>query len=118
MNSISASTSSTATGSLRPDSPSSARASRRRRVELRSSAKIAAPSVLASTAPTIRPCSRSKPNSSAAVTPAIAAVIGVATSASEIAVPSTGRISTRPEVRPPSNRISASATIPIVRASS
>ena len=48
----------------------------------------------------------------------IAAVIGVAISASDSAVPSTGRISTRPDVRPPSNRISASATIPIVRASS
>ena len=45
-------TSSTATGSLRPDSPSSVRASRRRSVELRSSAKIAAPSVEARIAPT------------------------------------------------------------------
>ena len=119
MNSISASTSSTATGSLSPDSPSSVRASLRRSVELRSSAKIAAPSVLASTAPTSRPSLRVKSsNSSVAVTPAIAAVIGVAISASDTAVPSTGRISTMPEVRPPSNRISASATIPIVRASS
>ena len=39
------STSRTATGSLRPASPSSVRASRRRSVEPRSSAKIAAPSV-------------------------------------------------------------------------
>src|SRR5680860_1032708 len=33
-------------------------------------------------------------------------------------VPSTGRISLKPAARPPSNRISASATTPIVRASS
>ena len=38
--------------------------------------------------------------------------------ASETEVPSTGRISITPEVSPPSNRISASATTPIVRASS
>ena len=118
MNSISASTSRTATGSLRPDSPSSARASFRRSVELRSSAKIAAPSVLARTAPISSPCLVSMSNSHAAASPAIAAVIGVAISASDTAVPSTGRISTRPDVRPPSNRISASAMIPIVRASS
>ena len=43
--SMNPSTSRTATGSLRPDSPSSVRASRRRSVEPRSSAKIAAPSV-------------------------------------------------------------------------
>ena len=84
MNSISASTSRTATGSLRPDSPSSVRASRRRSVELRSSAKIAAPSVLARTAPTSRPSlSVECRTASAAATPAIAAVIGVAISASD-----------------------------------
>jgi hypothetical protein len=40
-------TSRTATGSLRPASPSSVRATRRRSVEPRSTAKIAAPSVAA-----------------------------------------------------------------------
>ena len=48
-------TSSTAIGSLSPDSASSVRASRRRSVDPRSSAKIAAPSVDASTAPSSRP---------------------------------------------------------------
>ena len=56
-------TSSTATGSLKPDSPSSVRASRRRSVDPRSSAKIAAPSVDASTEPSSRPCSHERSNS-------------------------------------------------------
>ena len=51
-------------------------------------------------------------------TPEISAHSGVAISASETEVPSTGRISITPEVRPPSNRISASATTPTVRARS
>ena len=50
-------TSSTATGSLKPASPSSVRASRRRSVEPRSSAKIAAPSVEAMIEPSSSPSS-------------------------------------------------------------
>ena len=52
------------------------------------------------------------------IRPVTTAVATVPSTASEIAVGSTGRISNRPDVRPPSNRIRASATIPIVRASS
>jgi hypothetical protein len=87
-------------------------------VELRSRAKIAAPSVEASTAPSSSPSSVVKPNSHAAASPVTTAEISVPTMASETALGRTGRISSRPEVRPPSNRISASAMIPIVRASS
>ena len=50
-------TSSSATGSFMPDSPSSERASRFFRVERRSTAKIAAESVAAIAAPTIIPSS-------------------------------------------------------------
>ncbi len=111
-------TSRTAIGSLRPDSASSVLASLRSSVEERSSAKIAAPSVDASTAPSSRPSSVVRSNSQEAASPVTTAVATVPMTASEIAVGSTGRISNRPDVRPPSNRISASATIPIVRASS
>jgi hypothetical protein len=45
-------------------------------------------------------------------------VPSVPSTASESEGLSTGRISSKPAVRPPSNRISASATTPIVRASS
>ena len=62
-------TSSTATGSLKPDSPSSVRASRRRSVEPRSSAKIAAPSVEATIAPSSSPSSVERSNSHAAASP-------------------------------------------------
>ena len=68
------STSSTATGSLKPDSPSSVRASLRRSVEPRSSAKIAAPSVAATIEPSSSPSSVEKSNSQAAARPVITAV--------------------------------------------
>ena len=109
-------TSSTATGSLNPASPSSVRASRRRSVEPRSSANIAAPSVDAMIEPSSSPSSVSRSNSQTAAMPVIAAVARVPTRASEMAGLSTGRISSKPAISPPSNRISASATMPIVRA--
>ncbi len=111
-------TSSRATGSFIPDSPSSERARRFSKVELRSTAKIAAESVAAIAAPTIIPSSQVKPKIHFAPTPAISAVASVPRVASEAAVPSTGRISGQPEVSPPSKRISTSAIVPSVRASS
>ena len=111
-------TSSTATGSLKPASPSSVRASLRRSVEPRSSAKIAAPSVDAMIEPSSSPSSVLRSNSQTAAIPVIAAVANVPTSARPIAGRRTGRISSKPAISPPSNRISASATMPIVRASS
>ena len=111
-------TSSTATGSLKPASPSSVRATLRRSVDPRSSAKIAAPSVEATIEPSSSPSSVPRSNSQTAAMPVIAAVAKVPTTARLIAGRSTGRISSKPAISPPSNRISASATIPIVRASS
>ncbi len=111
-------TSSSATGSFIPDSPSSERASRLRRVELRSTAKMAAESVAAIAAPTISPSSSEKPKISFAAKPASSAVASVPTVASDAAVPSTGRISDQPEVIPPSKRINTSAIVPSVRARS
>ncbi len=111
-------TSSTATGSFMPASPSSVRASRRLSVEPRSSAKIAAPSVADTMEPTSRPCSSVKSSSHAAARPVTIAVISVPSTARLSADPSTGRISPKPAARPPSNRISASAMMPIVCASS
>ena len=111
-------TSSSATGSFIPDSPSSERARRFSRVERRSTAKIAAESVAAIAAPTIIPSSRVRSKISFAAKPAIAAVTRVPTVASEAAVPSTGRISDHPAVSPPSKRIRTSAIVPRVRASS
>ena len=111
-------TSSRATGSFIPDSPSSERASRFSRVELRSTAKIAAESVAAIAEPTIIPSSQERPKIHFAATPARSAVASVPRVASEAAVPSTGRISDQPEVSPPSNRISTSAIVPSVRARS
>ena len=110
------STSRTAIGSLKPDSASSVLASLRSSVELRSSAKIAAPSVDARTAPISSPSSVERSSSHAAARPVTTAVTTVPTTASDTADGSTARISNRPDVSPPSNRISASATIPIVRA--
>ena len=68
-------TSRTATGSFSPASPSSVRASGRRRVEPRSSAKIAAPSVEATIEPEQQALERVRSNSQAAASPATAAVI-------------------------------------------
>ena len=111
-------TSRTARGSLSPDSPSSVRATLRRSVEPRSRAKIAAPSVAATIDPSNSPSSSERSKIHQAASPAIMAVRSVPTNASDSAEPSTERISPKLAVRPPSNRISASATIPIVRASS
>ena len=111
-------TSSSATGSFMPDSPSSARASRRRRREPRSTAKIAALSVAATAEPRIRPSSVPRSKSQIAAAPVISAVRTVPRVASETAVPSTGRISVQPALRPPSNRIRTRPMVPSVRVSS
>ena len=111
------STSSTATGSLKPDSPSSVLASLRVRVDPRSNEKIAAPSVDDRIAPSSRPSLVENPNKAAAASPKTPAVIIVPTVASAVEAPSTGRTCNRPLVNPPSNRIRASAITPIVRAS-
>jgi hypothetical protein len=111
------STSTTAIGSLTPDSPSSERARRRLSVEPRSTANTAAASVAA----TVEPSSSAYLNSTSRISHAASAVSSavpsVPTTASETATPSTGRISANPLLRPPSNRISASATMPALRAS-
>ena len=106
-----------ATGSLKPDSPSSVVASRRLSVEPRSSAKIAAPSVAASTEPSSSPLSVERSKSHTAARPVTTAVTIVPTTARLSAGVSTGRISSSPEVSPPSKRIRARAMIPIRRAS-
>ena len=111
------STSRIATGSLKPDSPSSVVARRRLSVDPRSSAKIAAPSVAASTDPSSSPSSVERSKSHTAAKPVTAAVTIVPTMARLSAGVSTGRISSSPEVSPPSKRIRASAMIPIRRAS-
>ena len=111
-------TSRTATGSLNPASPSSVRASLRRSVDSRSRAKIAAPSVDEMIAPSSMPSSVLRSNSHDAAKPQITAVPSVPTTASSSDGRSTGRISSKPADSPPSKRISASATTPIVRASS
>ena len=111
-------TSSTATGSFKPASPSSVRASLRFSVEPRSTEKTAAPSVAARIEPSSRPSSAEKSNSQEAVSPAITAVASVPRKARLSEGRSTGRISPQPDPRPPSNRISARAMTPTVRASS
>ena len=111
-------TSSRATGSFIPDSPSSERASRFFRVERRSTAKIAAESVAAIAAPTSIPSRVPRPKIHFAARPAATAVTVVPSVASDAAVPSTGRISDQPAVRPPSKRIRTRAIVPSVRASS
>ena len=118
IHSMKPSTSRIATGSLRPASPSSVRASLRFSVEPRSRAKIAAPSVVAMIEPSSIPSSVPRSRIHAAANPVTTAVAIVPIRERLIAEPSTGRISIRPEVRPPSNRIRARAMIPIVRASS
>ena len=112
------STSRIAIGSFMPASPSSVRARRRLSVEPRSSAKIAAPSVADTIEPTSIACSHGRSSSQWAARPVIIAVSSVPRSARLSADPMTGRISGKPAARPPSKRISASAMIPIVRASS
>ena len=87
------STSSTATGSFMPASPSSVRARRRLSVDPRSSAKIAAPSVADTIAPMSRPCSSVTSSSQCATIPVTIAVMSVPSVASATAEPSTGRIS-------------------------
>ncbi len=111
-------TSSSATGSFIPDSPSSERARRFSRVERRRTAKIAAESVAAIAAPTSIPSRVLRSKISFAARPAITAVTAVPIVASEAAVPSTGRISDQPAVSPPSKRIRIRAIVPSVRASS
>jgi hypothetical protein len=68
--------------------------------------------------PTSSASSQVKSNSSFAASPASAAVASVPKIASESAGQATGRRSLKPPVRPPSNRMSARAMIPIVRARS
>ena len=111
-------TSRIATGSLRPDSPSSVRARRRRSVEPRSTANTAAASVAATVEPSSSACSGSRSRIAAAATAVSAAVSSVPSVARITAVGSTGRISSKPLERPPSNRIIATATMPAERASS
>jgi hypothetical protein len=105
-------------GSLSPDSASSVRATRRRSVEPRSTAKIAAASVEATIPPRSRLRSHEKSNRRWAAAPTTPAVIAVPTIASRNAGPSTGPTSANPAESPPSNRISARAAIPMRRASS
>src|SRR5436190_2318752 len=116
--SIRPSTSTIATGSLRPDSASRTRASRRSMLDPRRTEKTAAPSVAATIEPSSRPSSVLRSSSTAAIRPTIAAVPTVPTTASERLGQRTGRISSQPAASPPSNRIRASAITPIRRASS
>ena len=88
-------TSSTATGSFSPDSPSRARASRRRSFDPRSTAKIAAESVAAMAEPTISASSVPRSNSQAAASAPMTAVSIVPTTASE-----SGRLQHRPDLLP------------------
>src|SRR5947209_4165784 len=103
------STSSTATGSFRPDSPSSVRASLRDNVEPRSSAKIAAPSVEDKIAPNRRPSWIENPKSAAAEMPTSSAVIAVPTVANDVEAPRTGGRCGRPLVSPPASRLVGAA---------
>ena len=91
------STSRTATGSFRPDSPSRVRASRRRSVDVRSTEKTAAASVAASTDPSSSPSSVERSNSQAATNPVSSAVRIVPTNARLTAGRSTGPTSLQPD---------------------
>jgi len=84
----------------------------------RSTENTAAPSVAATIEPSSSPSLVSRLSSHEAARPTIAAVAAVPTMASAALGLSTGLISLQPAARPPSNRISARATTPIVRASS
>jgi hypothetical protein len=112
------STSTTARGSFSPDSASSVRARRRFSPEPRSTEKIAALSVTDTIEPSSSPWSIDRSRSHVAASPVTAAVTSVPTVASEIPGQSTGRTSLQPAAKPPSNRISESATTPIVLVSS
>ena len=79
---------------------------------------MAAPSVDATIEPSSRPSSVPKSNSHTAARPETAAVMKVPTRARLIAGRNTGRISPKPALSPPSNRIRPSATTPTLRASS
>ena len=111
-------TSRIATGSLKPASASSVRARRRRSVDPRSSAKMAAPSVTERIAPRSSPSSVERSKSQTPAAPMIAAVTMVPTRASDSPGRSTGRISEKPATSPPSKRIAARAMMPMRRASS
>src|SRR5215210_4385804 len=111
-------TSRIAIGSLNPDSASSRRATRRLRLEPRSTENIAALSVEATIEPSRSAGSTERSSRRAAASPTMTAVATVPVVASETAGARTGRISDHPAARPPSNRISASATTPTVRVSS
>ena len=87
-------------------------------LEPRSTEKIAALSVAATIEPMSIPSSIERSSSHAAVSPTPTAVRIVPANASERLVDSTGRISPQPALRPPSKRISATAMMPIVWASS
>ncbi len=108
----------TATGSFSPDSASSVRASFFLRVDPRSTEKIAALSVPATIEPSRKPSSQLRSRSRWAATPVSTAVPIVPSVASERLGATTLRMSSQPATRPPSNRISARAMIPIVRANS
>ena len=111
-------TSSTAIGSLMPDSPSSVRARRRRSVDPRSTANTAAASVAATVEPRSSASFASRSNSALAASAVSPAVPTVPSVASRIDVLSTGRISSKPADRPPSKRMKASAMTPTCWATS
>ena len=98
-------TSRIAIGSLRPDSPSRVRAIRRGSVEPRRIANTAAASVAATVEPSSSAGSGSRSRMNAAATAVSAAVTSVPSVARITDVRSTGRISSKPLERPPSNRI-------------
>ncbi len=79
---------------------------------------MAAPSVEARIEPSNMPSRIVRSNSHAAVNPATIAVTSVPSTAIMAAGRTTGRISWKPAARPPSNRISDSATMPTTRAAS
>ena len=107
------STRNTATGSLKPASPSSVSASRRRSEDPCSSANTAAPSVEARIEPSSSPSSVDRSNSTAAARPVTTAVTAVPTTASPSDGRSTGAAPASPVARPPSKRIAASARTPM-----
>src|ERR1700742_191988 len=109
-------TSTIATGSFMPDSPSSTRAARRLMLDPRRIEKTAAPSVAQTIEPSSRPSSVLRSSSQVATRPTITAVSSVPSDASVTLGQTTGLISLQPQAKPPSNRIIASAMMPIVGA--
>ena len=95
-------TSSTAIGSLTPDSPSSVRAIRRRSVDPRSTANTAAASVAATVEPSSSASSVQLAEQGAAASAVRPAVIRVPSVASATETRITGLISAQPLERPPS----------------